>query len=136
MKARWILAFLLAASVAQAKDRPSYQKGKLVSMSSVSCGYSENTGKSVAGEIIGTDSAKKQTQELLCQEYVLQGEHVTYHIRPKDQKHPALLPIGETAEFRIEKDKMMLRVPESDDKEREYIVLSMAQRTDAENSKK
>jgi len=41
-----------------------------------------------------------------------------------------LLPVGETAEFRIHKDKMLLRVPEADGKEREYIVVSVAQRTD------
>jgi hypothetical protein len=40
------------------------------------------------------------------------------------------LPVGETAQFRIHKDKMMLRVPEADGKEREYIVLSMTPRTD------
>jgi len=41
-----------------------------------------------------------------------------------------LLPVGETAQFRIHKDKMLLRVPETDGKEREYIVLSMTPRTD------
>jgi|HubBroStandDraft_3_1064219.scaffolds.fasta_scaffold268834_2 hypothetical protein len=34
-----------------------------------------------------------------------------------------LLPIGETAEFRIHKDKILLRVMESDDKVREYLVV-------------
>ncbi len=37
----------------------------------------------------------------------------------------------ETAQFRIHKDKLILRVPESDDKEREYIVVSMTPRQDA-----
>jgi hypothetical protein len=41
-----------------------------------------------------------------------------------------LLPVGETAQFRIHKDKMLLRVPEADSKEREYVVLSMTPRTD------
>ena len=43
-----------------------------------------------------------------------------------------LLPVGETAEFRIRKDKMLLRVPEADGKEREYVVVSMTPRADAE----
>jgi len=64
------------------------------------------------------------------QEYVLRSQRITYRIRPKDDKHPSLLPIGETAEFRIHKDKLLLRVPEADGKEREYIVLSMTPRTD------
>jgi hypothetical protein len=84
--------------------------------------------KTVAGEIFGTDGQHKQTQELLCPEYILQSEHVVYRIRPKDDKHPMLLPIGETAQFRISKDKLILRVPELNDKEHEYVVVSMIPR--------
>jgi hypothetical protein len=68
---------------------------------------------------------------MLCQEYVLQTDRVIYRIRPKDDKHPVLLPIGETAQFRIHKDKLILKVAEADDKEREYIVVSMTPRQDA-----
>jgi hypothetical protein len=125
---------LLSAFSLSAKDRPAYEKGVLAQMDSTTCGYAEKDGKTLAGEIFGTDGQHKKTQETLCQEYLLRGERVTYRIRPKDDKHPALLPIGETAEFRIHKDKLLLRVPESDGKEREYIVLSMTPRTDvAEN---
>jgi hypothetical protein len=122
------------AVVAQAKDKPAYEKGVLMQMESSSCGYSEKDGKTLVGEIIGTDGQHKNTREVLCQEYVLKSDRVTYRIRPKDDKHPVLLPVGETAEFRIHKDKMILRVPETDGKEREYIVVSMTPRTDvAEN---
>jgi hypothetical protein len=65
---------------------------------------------------------------LLCQEYLLQTDHVIYRIRPKDEKHPALLPVGEKAQFRMEKDKMVLRVEDLDSKERDYIVVSMTPR--------
>jgi hypothetical protein len=41
-----------------------------------------------------------------------------------------LLPIGETAQFRVHKDKLILRVAEADDKERAYIVVSMTPRQD------
>ena len=51
-----------------------------------------------------------------------------YHIRPRDEKHPALLPVGEKAQFRLDKDKMLLRVEDGDNKEREYIVVSMTPR--------
>jgi hypothetical protein len=114
----------------QAKDKPAYEKGLLLQMDSSSCGYAEKDNKTLAGELLGTDSQHKQTQQLLCQEYILQADRVTYRIRPKDDKHPALLPIGETAEFRIHKDKLLLRVIESEDKEREYVVVSMTPRTD------
>ena len=81
--------------------------------------------------MLGTDSGSKKTKELLCQEYVLQAEKVIYRIRPRDEKHPSLLPIGEQAQFRLEKDKILLRVEDLDDKEREYIVVSMTPRSDS-----
>src|SRR5260370_21175226 len=124
-----ILVFATAMGV-QAKDAPAYEKGVLLQMESSSCGYAEKDGKTVAGQIFGTDGQHKNTKEVLCQEYVLQTERVTYRIRPKDDKHPVLLPVGETAQFRIHKDKLLLRVPEADSKEREYFVLSITPRTD------
>ena len=100
-------------------------------MDSVQCGMAEKEGKSFAGEMLGTDSGSKKTHELLCQEYVVQAERVIYRIRPRDEKHPALLPVGEQAQFRIQKDKMLLRVEDLDGKEREYIVVSMTPRSDS-----
>lgn len=103
-------------------------------MESASCGYAEKDGKTLAGEIFGTACQHKKTQEALCPEYALRSRRITHRIRPKDDKHPTLLPIGETAEIRVHKDKLLLRVPEADGKEREYIVLSMTPGTDvAEN---
>ena len=121
---------LLLAGVCVAKEHDDYQKGTLLKMESSPCGMQEKGGKSVAGELLGTDSQSKKTQEVLCQEYVLQAERVIYRIRPKDDKHPALLPIGETAQFRLHKDKLILKVAEGDAKEREYIVVSMTPRED------
>lgn len=122
---------LLLVGVCAAKERDDYQKGTLLRMDSTACGMQEKGSKTVAGELLGTDGQHKKTQELLCQEYVLQSDRVVYRIRPKDDKHPALLPIGETAQFRIHKDKLILKVAEGgDDKEREYIVVSMAPRED------
>lgn len=126
-----VLAALLLSSVAFAKEPKHYQSGTLLQMDSVPCGVDENTGKSFSGEVLGTDSAHKKTHELLCQEYLLQAEKITYRIRPRDEKHPALLPVGEKAQFRMEKDKMLLRVEDLDSKEREYIVVSMTPRTGA-----
>ena len=118
-----------------AKDPPAYEKGVLLQMESASCGYAEKANKSVAGELLGTDDQHKKTQEVLCQEYVLKSQRLIYRIRPKDDKHPMLLPVGEAAEFRIHKDRMLLRVPESGGKEREYIVVSMTPRADAEDTR-
>jgi hypothetical protein len=131
MRAETVAVLLFTtAMVLQAKEPPAYEKATLVKMDSSACGYSEKDGKTIAGEIFGTDGQHKNTRQVLCQQYVLETDRVTYRIQPKDDKHPVLLPVGETAQFRIHKDKMLLRVPETDGKEREYIVLSMTPRTD------
>lgn len=125
---------VVLVGVVQAKDKPVFEKGVLLQMDSASCGYAEKDGKTLAGQILGTEGQHKNTKELLCQEYVLKSDRVIYRIRPKDDKHPSLLPVGETAEFRLHKDKMILRVAEADGKEREYFVVSMTPRADvAEN---
>ena len=52
-----------------------------------------------------------------------------YHIRQGEPKRTDLLPVGLQAEFRLDKDRMRVRVPGSG-KEREYQVVSEAARTD------
>jgi hypothetical protein len=133
---RWklVVASVLLAAVAQARDVKHYESGQLLQMDSVECGYDEKDGKSFAGEMLGTDSGHKKTHALLCQEYLLQSDRVIYRIRPKDDKHPVLLPVGESAQFRMEKDRMKLRVEDLDDKERDYIVVSMTPRAEGQGS--
>src|SRR5713101_9947511 len=116
MKSKILITAILCVSFAQAKEPKVHQSGTLLQMDSAECGVDENSGKSVVGELVGTDSAHKKTHALLCQEYLLQSEHVIYRIRPKDEKHPVLLPVGQNAQFRLEKDKMILRVEDLDDK--------------------
>jgi hypothetical protein len=132
---------MLLSSLALAKDGGGfYQSGTLSEMTSVECGYDENGGKGFVGTVLGTDAQHKKTREALCPEYVLRTDRVIYRIRPKEEKHPVLLPVGEKAQFRMKKDRMVLRVPEGDDKEREYTVVSVRQAPEAdgrvaENSK-
>jgi hypothetical protein len=134
MRSKILMATIMLISLAYAKEPKRFQTGILLQMDSADCGYDEKSGKSFAGEMLGTDSGHKKTRALLCPEYVLQSDRVTYRIRPKDEKHPALLPVGEKAQFRLEKDKMMLRVEDLDSKEREYIVVSMTPREDSKTS--
>jgi len=137
MKSKILLTAILCVSLAQAKEPKVHQSGTLLQMDSAECGVDENSGKSVVGELVGTDSAHKKTHALLCPEYLLQSDTVIYRIRPRDEKHPVLLPVGQKAQFRIQKDKMLLQVEDVDDKEREYNVVSMTprqERKSADNS--
>jgi hypothetical protein len=126
---------LMFAPVTIAKDAPTYDKGTLLSMDSSTCGMAEKQAKTLAGEIIGTDASNKNTQQVLCQEYVLQGDRIVYHIRPTDAKHPVLLPVGETVEYRVRKDKLYLIDREGDNKERSYAVISMQVRPDVKDAR-
>jgi hypothetical protein len=133
MKVKIAMAVLLLASFAQAREPKVHQTGTLLQMDSAECGTDENSGKSVVGELVGTDSAHKKTHALLCQEYLLQSDTVIYRIRPRDEKHPVLLQVGEKAQFRIQKDKLLLQMEDVDNKEREYTVVSMTPRQKSES---
>jgi len=114
-----MLASLLLAATAYAKEPKAYQDGKLLQMDSVQCGMDQK------------DAKKGKTHDLLCQEYVVQTDQVVYRIRPRDDKHAVLLPVGQNAQFRLEKNKMLLRVEGLDGKEREYVVVSIKPRGDS-----
>src|SRR5712691_1698014 len=128
MKSKILITAILCVSFAQAKEPKVHQSGTLLQMDSAECGVDENSGKSVVGELVGTHSAHKKTHALLCQEYLLQSDSVIYRIRPRDEKHPVLLPVGQKAQFRIHKEKMLLQVEDIDEKEREYSVVSATPR--------
>src|SRR5260370_11327125 len=106
MRQRLILTAILC-SLAYAKEPKAYRTGKLLQMDSVACGVDEKDAKSVAGEMLGADSGHKKTHEPLCQEYVLETDRVIHRIRPRDVKHPLLLPISEIAQVPLAKDKML-----------------------------
>jgi hypothetical protein len=127
---KWMLCLLVGVAVAAyAKEPKPYQTAKLLQMNSVHCGTAQKSDTSALGEIIGTDDRKTKSEDVLCQEYVLQTDTVVYRVRPKDEKHPDLLPIGTEAQFRIQKDKMLLQI--GGDKEREYFVVSMMPRSES-----
>jgi len=116
---RWKLALaaLLVAVMAQAQETKKYHTGRLLQMESLQCTVFENA-----------KSGDKEPDTALCQEYVLQGEEVLFHLRAKDAKHPLLLPVGKDVEYRIEEDRFFLRLEASDKgdkKDHEYTVLSM-----------
>ena len=124
------ISFAAFSVVLCAREPKHYQTGTLLRMDAVPCGTAEKDAKSLTGELLGTDSGSKKSEQVLCQEYVLQTDTLLYRLRPRDEKHPVLLPIGEHAQFRLDKDKVVLRVEDLDNKDREYTVVSMEPRTD------
>lgn len=117
MKTKLALAVLLLASLAQAQEPKKYHTGQLLQMESLQCTVFENASHE-------TDA----TDKTLCQEYVLQGDNVLFHLRAKNAKHPVLLPVGKDVDYRIEEDRFYLHLTGNDKKEHEYLVLSMEAR--------
>lgn len=121
-----ILASLLFAACAYAQQPKTYLSGKLVDMDSVQCGDQKHLSNNTAET---TNSVVRPAEsQTVCPEYVLESGEVTYRILSRNAKHPAPLPIGEFAWFRLRNGKMLLRVPALDSKEREYIVVAMTPR--------
>ena len=134
MRSKVLMATILLTSLAHAREPKRYLSGVLLQMDSVECGVDEKSGKSFVGEMVGTDSAHQKKKTLLCQEYLLQTDRMIYRIRPNDEKHPVLLPVGEKVQFRLDKDKMRLRSEDLDDKERDYTVVSITLRSESRSS--
>jgi hypothetical protein len=119
-----ILAMIVGiacVSLSQAKDRHQNHIGQLLRMETVRCGPDDVGALSKAifgGPVPGPE-------ERLCPEYILQSEGLYYRIRPRDHKHPALLPLGEQAQFHFQKDRMLLQIEDFDDETYEFSVLAI-----------
>ena len=102
--------YMLAAAVAMlaipaAAKEP--QAGTIVSESSVACGSQVKN--------------KRETTQLLCQEYVVRTETTEYHIRQEKHADQELIPANTSIEFTLNKDKMKFK---ANGKKYEYLVVS------------
>jgi hypothetical protein len=119
-----LLLVLAVPSIAAAKDKKG-QRGMLENMQAVPCGAKER-GLNGLGAIYGSIGVTHvNSDEKLCPQYLLRTDDMEYHIRPLDLKHATVLPIGHEAEFKIKKDRLYLKIPDGDKKERDYQVVSM-----------
>jgi len=115
MTPKLALAALLLSSLVHAQDTKKYHNGQLLQMESLECTVFENPTANASDSVV-------------CQEYVLQGEEVLFHLRAKDVKHTVLLPVGKEVAYRIEEDRFYLRLGAGDKKEHEYRVVAMEPR--------
>jgi hypothetical protein len=123
MPTKLVLVVLLVASWAQAQEPKKYHSGQLLQMESLQCTVFENP----SSDANASDSA-------MCQEYVLRGDDVLFHLRAKDLKHPVLLPVGKDVSYRIEEDRFFVKLSSGDRREHEYLVVSMEPREKPETT--
>ena len=131
MRLKWMLCAALGASsiLAYAKNPKAYQTGELLEMNTVQCRAAEK-GSDSADQVLYQNAETNDKQQGLCQEYVLTTERVVYRIDSIDGKNTLLLPVGQRAQFRIQKNKMLVRVADLSNKELEYEVVSITPRTE------
>jgi hypothetical protein len=104
-KAIALVAAVVLAGIPAAAKEP--QAGTIISESSVACGSQVKN--------------KKQTADVLCQEYVVRAETTEYHVRQEKAADKALIPVNTSVEFTLEKDKMKFK---ANGKKYEYLVVS------------
>jgi hypothetical protein len=64
---------------------------------------------------------KKETAEVICQEYVVRTQTTEYHIRQEKHAGQELIPVNTSIEFTLNKDKMKFT---ANGKKYEYLVVS------------
>ena len=106
MRKTYLLAAGLAFAAIPAAARDP-QPGTIISENSVACGSQIKN--------------KKQTTDVLCQEYVVRSETTEYHVRQEKPADKALIPVNTSIEFTLEKDKMKFK---ANGKKYEYIIVS------------
>lgn len=126
-----LIVLCFAVSVLHAKNRHNHT-GQLLRMESVHCGPDEGNGVSKA--IFGAPLPSPGDEEKVCPEYILQSEGLYYRIRPRDHKHPVLLPIGEQAQFHFQKDRLLLQIEDFDNAIYEFTVLAIIPENHSESS--
>jgi len=115
----------LCAMPAGAGKKKQVERGMIEKMEAVPCGAKEKGITGVGSVFASAGIEHVNSDEKLCPQYLLLSDEMEYHIRPMDKKHPVILPVGQEAEFRIDKDRLYLKVSEGDRKNRPYQVVAM-----------
>jgi hypothetical protein len=103
-----LLTLAALCGLAPAQNGAHYHSGKLLQMESVQC--------------VVESQASAGAQSKPCQEYVLQGEGVLFHLHTKSGGQQALLPVGKNLPYRLEEGHFYLRLNGHD---REFSVVAM-----------
>jgi hypothetical protein len=106
-----LLGVLLLSCGAFAQGTAKYHAGKLLQMESVQCVVS------------APDPATPTSKP--CQEYVLEGEGVLFHLHAPRGEESLLLPVGKAVQYRVQEGHFYLRLNGHD---REFSVVAMEPR--------
>jgi hypothetical protein len=120
------LALLFAVPLSAGPKKKKVQtRAMLERMESVPCGAKQR-GLSGLGTIWASAGiTHMNSNEKLCPQYLLRTDEMEYHVRPTDDKHPVVLPIGHEVEYKIKGDRMFVKVADGDQKTRTYQVVAM-----------
>jgi hypothetical protein len=128
LKTSFVIAIALLSAVplsAGGRKKNVGERAMLEEMEAVPCGAKEKglTGLGTVWASAGITHVN--SDEKLCPQYLLRTDEMEYHIRPTDTKHGEVLPVGREIEFKIKKDRMFVRIPDSNEKTRTYRVVAM-----------
>jgi hypothetical protein len=128
VKIRFLLIVTLVLTFAvpaiAGKKKPP-EKVMIEKMEAVPCGAKEKGLNGLGSVFASAGIEHVNSEEKLCPQYMLISDEMEYHIRPLDKKHPVILPVGQEGEFRIDKDRLYLKVSDGDRKTRPYQVVAM-----------
>ncbi len=128
------LAFVFLVPFAADATKKGPQRGMLEKMESVPCGARQKGFTGVGSVWASVGITAVNSNEKLCPQYLLRTDNLEYEIRPTDEKHPVVLPIGHEGQFRVKKDRVYLMVETANDrKTRTYQVVGVKQ-TNAEST--
>lgn len=119
-----ILVVAIPLSAGDKHKKKTADRGMLEKMEAMPCGAKER-GLSGLGSVFGSVGVQHvNSDEKLCPQYLFRTDEMEYEIRPVDSKHPAVLPVGHEGEFKLKGDRMFLKIPDGDRKQRPYQVVA------------
>ena len=128
IKGLLVLSLVLIAAIpisAEGKKKKQPDRAMLEKMDAVPCG-SRQKGITGLGSIwASVGITHVSADEKLCPRYLLRTDEMEYEIQPTQKKHPPVLPVGQEVVFKIKKDRMSVKCPEGDNKNRTYEVVAM-----------
>jgi len=120
------MAMVVAVPVnAGVKKKNQPDRGMVEKMDAVPCGAKQKGLAGLGSFWASVGITDVHSTEKLCPQYLIRTDDVDYRVRPMNMKHPVILLIGHEVVFKLKRDRMMVKVPDGDQKMRSYEVVGM-----------